>query len=83
MGLSLTRPSGAFYAFPDVSSLGLPSEVLCERLVREAKVALVPGTCFGVEGHVRLSYCVSDDDLRTGLGRLAGWVERRRAEAGA
>ena len=72
MGLPLTRPSGAFYAFPDVSGLGMGSEELCERLIREAGVACVPGTCFGAEGFVRLSYCVSDHDLKTGLDRLEG-----------
>lgn len=83
MGLRLARPAGAFYAFPDVSGLGLGSEGLCERLIREAGVALVPGTCFGTEGHVRLSYCVSDADLALGLDRLGAWVARRREEMGS
>ena len=74
MGLPLTRPEGAFYAFPDVSGLGLGSEELCERLVREAGVACVPGTCFGSEGFMRLSYCVSDEQLELGLDRLEVFV---------
>ena len=74
MGLACTRPAGAFYAFPSVAHLGLGSEELCERLIREAGVALVPGTCFGCEGFVRLSYCVSDSDLERGLARLEGFV---------
>lgn len=74
MGLRLVRPAGAFYAFPSIKGLGLGSEEFCERAIREAGVALVPGTCFGSEGFVRLSYCVSDADLALGLERLASFV---------
>ena len=48
------------------------------RAIREAGVALVPGTCFGAEAFVRLSYCVSDDDLETGLDRLEKFVTALR-----
>ena len=74
MGLGLVRPAGAFYAFPSIKGLGLGSEEFCERAIREVGVALVPGTCFGAEGFVRLSYCVSDADLALGLERLASFV---------
>lgn len=76
MGLPVTRPGGAFYAFPDVRRLGMPSEELCERLVREAGVACVPGECFGAPGFMRLSYCVADRDLELGLDRLEGFVKK-------
>jgi aspartate/methionine/tyrosine aminotransferase len=75
MGLALNRPSGAFYAFPSIAELGMGSEEFCERAIREAGVALVPGTCFGSEGFVRLSYCVSDSDLELGLSRFESFVE--------
>ena len=71
MGLPLTRPEGAFY---DVRGLGMASEELCERLVREAGVACVPGECFGAPGFMRLSYCVSDDQLELGLDRIESFV---------
>lgn len=74
MGLPVVRPQGAFYAFPSISRTGLTSIEFCERAIREAGVALVPGTCFGAEGHVRLSYCVSDSDLDEALHRLARFV---------
>ena len=74
MGLALERPAGAFYAFPGIAGLGLGSEEFCERAIREAGVALVPGTCFGAEGYARLSYCVSEDNLERGLDRLGGLV---------
>lgn len=74
MGLRVQRPAGAFYVFPDVSGLGMGSEELCERLICEAGVACVPGTCFGAEGFMRLSYCVSDKDLEKGLSRIEGFL---------
>ena len=74
MGLPLVRPAGAFYAFPSIEGLGVGSEEFCERAIREGGVALVPGTCFGAEGYVRLSYCVSDEDLTLGLDRLARFI---------
>ena len=74
MGLPVVRPEGAFYAFPDVSALGLSSEEFCERAIREAGVALVPGVFFGGEGHVRISYACDEQALVEGLGRLGGFV---------
>lgn len=78
MGLSLTEPKGAFYAFPSIKEFAMGSEAFCTRAIQEAGVALVPGTCFGTEGYVRLSYCVSDTDLQEGLKRLAAFVETLR-----
>jgi len=74
MGLPLVEPRGAFYAFPDVSDLGLASEDFCERAIREAGVALVPGAFFGGEGHVRISYATDEASLSRGLDRLGTFV---------
>lgn len=74
MGLPVVRPEGAFYVFPDVSGLGLSSEEFCERAIREEGVALVPGTFFGGEGHVRISYACDDETLVEGLERLDRFV---------
>ena len=74
MGLPTPRPRGAFYAFPDVREFGLTSEEFCERAIREAGVALVPGAFFGGEGHVRLSYACDDHTLDEGLARLECFV---------
>lgn len=74
MGLSVTEPAGAFYVFPSIAGTGLTSEQFCTRAIEEAGVGLVPGTCFGTEGFVRLSYCVSDEDLDEGLERLDRFV---------
>ena len=75
MGLTFPQPKGAFYVFPDISSFGLSDEELCTRLIREGKVATVPGSCFGCPGHIRISYCCSDDALATGLDRLEAFLK--------
>lgn len=74
MGLSVVEPAGAFYVFPSIKGTGLTSEQFCTRAIEEAGVGLVPGSCFGSEGYVRLSYCVSDEDLDEGLHRLDRFV---------
>lgn len=70
MGLTYPKPEGAFYVFPDISRYGLCAEEFCTRLIREGKVATVPGSCFGCEGHIRISYACSDEMLKIGLDRL-------------
>ena len=76
MGLSFPEPEGAFYVFVDVRKFGMDSGEFCTRMIREAAVAAVPGSCFGSEGYIRLSYCCSDDDLKKGLDRMAIFVEK-------
>lgn len=76
MGLSFPEPEGAFYIFVDISRFGLPSEVFCERMIREAGVAAVPGSCFGAEGFIRLSYCCSRADLERGMDRIEKFISR-------
>ena len=70
MGLKFPAPEGAFYIFVDISCFGMPAETFCERLIREAAVAAVPGSCFGAEGFIRLSYCCGMDRLSLGMDRL-------------
>lgn len=74
IGLTFPKPEGAFYVFPDISRFGLSGEEFCTRMIREAKVAAVPGSCFGCEGHIRLSYACSDADLKKGLDRLEAFI---------
>ncbi|MDO4442678.1 MAG: aminotransferase class I/II-fold pyridoxal phosphate-dependent enzyme [Slackia sp.] len=80
MGLSAVRPAGAFYVFPSIARFGMPSEEFCLRLIEEAGVALVPGSCFSAEGYVRLSYCCSMEAIEEGLDRLEDFV--RKLEGG-
>lgn len=76
MGLPCIHPQGAFYAFPSIEKFGMSSEEFCLRLIEEAGVALVPGSCFSAEGFVRLSYCCSTEAIRAGLDRLESFVRR-------
>ena len=75
------EPAGAFYTFPSIKKFGLTSEDFCIKAIKEANVALVPGDCFGTEGHIRLSYCVSDENLDEGLHRLSTLRKERHASA--
>ncbi len=71
-GISCTTPQGAFYVFPNVKELGMPSSVLAARLLDEAGVACLSGTAFGSwgEGYLRFSYANSVDNIRVALGSI-------------
>jgi aspartate aminotransferase len=69
-GLQLVPPQGAFYAFPDVSAWGLDSMTLCNRLLDEEGLAVVPGIAFGDDRCIRLSCAAAPDTLLDGLERL-------------
>jgi aminotransferase len=75
MGLNFPEPKGAFYVFPDITKFGMDSGEFCTRLIKEAKVATVPGSCFGAEGHIRISYCCSDENLQKGMDRLEQFLQ--------
>ena len=75
MGLTFPEPEGAFYVFPSIEKFGIPSGEFCTRMIREGKVAAVPGSCFGAEGYIRLSYCYSDEELKKGLDRMEAFVQ--------
>ena len=72
IGLDCFEPKGAFYAFPSVKAWGLTSEEFAERLLREQKVAVVPGNVFGSsgEGFLRCSYATSREELIEALDRI-------------
>lgn len=76
MGLDFPAPEGAFYVFVDIRKFGMTSDEFCTRLIKEGKLASVPGSCFGVEGYLRLSYCYADEELRKGLDRLEAFIKR-------
>lgn len=75
MGLSYPKPEGAFYIYPEIASFGLSDEEFCTRLIQEAGVALVPGSCFEDKGRVRISCCCSQSALETGLDRLEAFLK--------
>jgi aspartate/methionine/tyrosine aminotransferase len=71
-GLSCVMPHGAFYAFPNVRSLGLPCKQIADYLLQEGGVAVLGGTSFGEygEGHLRLSYANSVENINLALERI-------------
>ena len=75
-GISCQLPDGAFYAFPDVSALGVPSARLADDLLEQAGVACLPGTAFGPggEGFLRLSYAAPQDQLERALAAIGQHV---------
>ncbi len=70
-GISCLLAEGAFYLFPNISSFGLKDLDFCNRLLDDQKVAAVPGSAFGAEGYLRLSYATSDEIIAKGVARLA------------
>lgn len=82
-GARCPRPTGAFYCFPNVSGtyegLGVKGSIeFASRLLDEANVAVVPGMAFGMDGHVRLSFATSMDQIAQGLDRIESWMQRGR-----
>ena len=83
-GVTCTNPQGAFYAFPGVEGLigkkcrsqEIDSSLsLCEMLLDEAKIAVVPGEAFGAPGYMRLSYATSLDNIKKGISRFAEFIK--------
>ena len=78
-GITCPAPQGAFYVFPNVRGLGLRSSAeVADRLLNEAGVATLAGTCFGAagEGYLRLSYANSLANLDKAVSRIADWASR-------
>jgi aspartate/methionine/tyrosine aminotransferase len=84
-GVTCMVPQGAFYAFPSMEGLfgrnfggvtPITTAELCEVILDQAKVALVPGEAFDAPGYVRISFAVSDADIVEGIGRIADLVAK-------
>ena len=84
-GVTCMVPQGAFYAFPSMEGLfgrnfggvtPATTSELCEVILDQAKVALVPGEAFDAPGYVRISFAVSDADIVEGIGRIAELVAK-------
>ena len=74
------EPRGAFYIFPDISEFGMSSEEFATELLREEKVAVVPGSAFGDcgEGFIRISYAYSIEELKAALARIEAFLKKIR-----
>ena len=82
MGIECFEPFGAFYVFPCIKEFGMTSEDFAVSLLREEKVAAVPGTAFGDsgEGYLRISYAYSLERLEEAMKRFARFAEKLRSE---
>lgn len=82
MGLTCFEPYGAFYVFPCIREFGMTSEEFAGRLLKEEKVAVVPGTAFGDcgEGFLRISYAYSLENLKVALDKIKAFIARLREE---
>ena len=80
IGLDCFTPQGAFYAFPSVKNTGLDGETFAQNLLKEQKVAVVPGSAFGAFGaqNVRLSYATSMNALSEAFDRTAAFLQKIR-----
>ncbi len=78
IGLPCFEPYGAFYVFPCIKKFGMNSDEFCTRLLKEEKLAVVPGTAFGDcgEGYIRISYAYSLDNLKAAMERLERFISK-------
>lgn len=78
MGLTCFEPRGAFYAFPSIKQTGLSDSDFCELLIKEDRVAVIPGSAFGAsgKGFIRASYASSKDNIENALERIAVFLQR-------
>jgi len=78
MGLECHRPLGAFYAFPSIAKFELSSRDFALGLLKEEKVAVVPGDAFGAcgEGYVRCAYATSMENIKEAMARLRRYIAR-------
>lgn len=79
-GITCLMPGGAFYVFPNITRTGMDDELFADVMLREAGVALLPGSNFGVHGHgyVRLCYAQSRANIEKGLERMQAVLAGRR-----
>lgn len=75
MGMEVEKPEGAFYVFPSIAKYGMSSEEFCTRMIKEGGVGAVPGVFFSAEGYIRLSYCYSDEELRTAMDKMEAFLK--------
>ena len=80
MGLDVVLPDGAFYIFPSIEKLGISSMDFCKRLVKDYKVAIIPGFCFEQDKYIRISYCVAMDVIKIACDKIEKFVNVLKKE---
>ncbi|MGJ3240034.1 MAG: aminotransferase class I/II-fold pyridoxal phosphate-dependent enzyme [Anaerolineae bacterium] len=78
IGLPCFEPRGAFYAFPSIAPTGMDDSTFCELLIKEDRVAVIPGSAFGASGagFIRASYASSLDNIENALERMTRFMQR-------
>jgi len=78
LGLPTFEPRGAFYAFPKITASGMDEETFAQKLLEEERVAVVPGSAFGIggEGFVRCSYATAYEKIEEALRRIERFMQR-------
>ncbi|MFP4687705.1 MAG: pyridoxal phosphate-dependent aminotransferase [bacterium] len=81
MNIPCPYPQGAFYAFPSLENIRLDPEEFCTRLLKEQKVAVVPGSAFGPGGerHIRVSYATGYEKLSEALNKIETFLDKLRS----
>ncbi|HOO77375.1 MAG TPA: pyridoxal phosphate-dependent aminotransferase [bacterium] len=77
-GITCVRPTGTFYTFPNISAFGLGSLELADRLLEEARIAVVPGIAFGWDTNIRMSFADSLENIMRGIDRFEEFLSRLR-----
>lgn len=83
IGISCFEPEGAFYVYPNIGKFGMSSDVFCERLLYEEKIAIVPGTAFGEcgEGFARISYAYSLEHIKKAIEGIERFIRKIEKES--
>ena len=84
IGLDCFEPQGSFYCFPSIAISGMNSEDFCQRLIKEEKVAAVPGNAFGTsgEGFMRCCYAASVANIEEAIDRMGSFLSRNIRQTG-
>ena len=82
-GLTCFAPQGAFYALVDISSTGMAAQDFAMELLEKAKVIVVPGHAFGngSQKYIRLSFATSEENIRTGIGRIRAYMQWKKEQS--
>ncbi|GAB6135521.1 hypothetical protein JCM16307_10700 [Thermococcus prieurii] len=80
MGLPTVKPKGAFYIFPRIRDTGLTDKEFSELMLKEARVAVVPGSAFGKagEGYIRISYATAYEQLEEAMDRMEKVLKEKK-----
>jgi len=79
-GLDFYLPQGAFYMFCNISKTGLDAMTFAKRLLDEEHVGLIPGSAFGSDDYIRISFATSINELQKGMDRIEKWIAKLMTE---